>query len=58
MATTARVVGMKAHGVVEPEKPAEVGKLWIDGPAEPRLECGLDSTGEAGLLEGSCNRAI
>ena len=35
MATTARVVHMKADGVVEPEKPAEVGELLIDGSAEP-----------------------
>ena len=44
---TARVVVVEAARLVEPQEPAEIGKLRVKGSPEPRQKLRLDRTGES-----------
>jgi hypothetical protein len=44
---TASIVIVEAAQVVEPQKPAEIGKLWVERSPEPLQELRLDRTGES-----------
>src|SRR6185436_18722189 len=44
---TASIVIVEAAQVVEPQEPAEIGKLWVKRSPEPLQELRLDRTGES-----------
>src|SRR6185437_7781106 len=58
VAAAAGIVVVETARLVEPEEPAEIGKLRIEGSAEGRQELRLDRTGEARAAQCGSNLPI